>query len=278
MFKAGCHISVAGGYAAMGRTALEIGANTFQYFTRNPRGRGGRTPSAEDVAALRQIMEENGFAPLLAHAPYTYNPCSADAEIRAYTKEAMAGELRFLEKLPGSLYNFHPGCHVGQGTDVGISQIADLLNGIVLPDQSITVLLETMAGKGTEIGGRFEELREILDRLDPSVSHKVGVCLDTCHLHDAGYDIAGDTDAVLAEFDRVIGLERLRAVHLNDSKNPLGARKDRHEKLGLGMLTIEGIRRIVCHPLLADLPFYLETPNEPDGYAAELAMLKEMRG
>ena len=278
MFKAGCHISVAGGYAAMGRDALSVGANTFQYFTRNPRGRGGKTPSPSDVAALRQIMEENGFAPALAHAPYTYNPCSADAEIRAYTGEAMAVELRFLEQLPGSMYNFHPGCHVGQGVETGIAQIADLLNGIVQPGQSTTVLLETMAGKGTEIGGRFEELRAILDQLRPEIRHRVGICLDTCHLHDAGYDIAGNTDAVLEEFDRVIGLEHLYAVHLNDSKNPLGARKDRHEKLGLGLLTLEGIRRIVCHPLLADLPFYLETPNELEGYAAELAMLKEMRG
>ena len=277
MFKAGCHISVAGGYAAMGRDALSVGANTFQYFTRNPRGLGGKTPSPSDVTALRQIMEENGFAPALAHAPYTYNPCSADAEIRAYTREAMAGELRMLEQLPGSLYNFHPGCHVGQGTEAGIAMIAELLNGIVTPHQSTTVLLETMAGKGTEIGGRFEEIRAILDQVKPELRHKVGVCLDTCHLNDAGYDIAGDTDAVLAEFDRVIGLDRLCAVHLNDSKNPLGARKDRHEKLGEGTLTLEGIRRIVCHPLLADLPFYLETPNELEGYAAELALLKEMR-
>jgi len=277
MFKIGCHISVADGYGAMGRTACLIHANTFQYFTRNPRGRGGKEPSAADVAALRALMEEKGFSPALAHAPYTYNPCSADAEIRAYTRDAMARELRFLENLPGSLYNFHPGCHVGQGTECGIEQIAALLNGILDPAQSTTVLLETMAGKGTEIGGRFEELRAILDRVDPALRSLVGVCLDTCHVHDAGYDISGDPDGVLAEFDRVVGLERLRAIHLNDSKNPLGAKKDRHEKIGEGFLGKEGIRRIVCHPLLAHLPFYLETPNDVDGYAREIELLRAMR-
>jgi len=262
----------------MGRDALSVRANTFQYFTRNPRGRGGKTPSDGDVAALRALMTENGFAPVLAHAPYTYNPCSADAHIREYTREAMSDELRFLEKLPGSLYNFHPGCHVGQGAEMGIAQIAEMLNAIVTPEQSTTVLLETMAGKGTEIGGRFEELRAVMDLVRPELQPKIGVCLDTCHVHDAGCDIAGDPDGVLAEFDRVIGLSRLRAVHLNDSKNPLGARKDRHEQLGLGHLRIDGIRRIVCHPALADLPFYLETPCDLAGYGREIAMLREMRG
>ncbi len=278
MFYLGCHLSVSDGYEAMGRTALSIGANTFQYFTRNPRAaRFSRTPAPDDVAALRALLAERGFAPTLAHAPYTYNPASADAEIRAYTRERMAEELQFLESLPGSMYNFHPGCHVGQGMETGIAEVAEMLNAILSPAQSTTVLLETMSGKGTEIGSRFEELREILDRLRPEAADKVGVCLDTCHVHDGGYDIAGDPDAVLTEFDRVIGLSRLRAVHLNDSKNPLGAHKDRHEKIGDGYLTLEGVTRIVRHPALAALPFYLETPNEVEGYAREIALLRSLR-
>lgn len=262
----------------MGRAALSVGANTFQYFTRNPRGSRSKAPDPADVAALRALMEENGFAPALAHAPYTYNPASKDAHIREYTRDAMAEELRGLEQLPGSLYNFHPGCHVGQGAETGIRFIAELLNAIVEPQQSTTVLLETMAGKGTEIGGRFEELRAIIDLVRPDIRGKIGVCLDTCHVHDAGYDISGDPAAVAAEFDRVIGLERLRAIHLNDSKNPLGAHKDRHEKIGEGYLTLEGIRRIVTCPAFAALPFYLETPNDLDGYGREIALLKNMRG
>ncbi len=261
----------------MGKDALYAGANTFQYFTRNPRGSKSKTPSPEDIQALRRLMEENGFAPALAHAPYTYNPCAKDPHIREYTKEAMADELRFLENLPGSLYNFHPGCHVGQGTEAGIVMIADMLNAIVLPGQATTVLLETMAGKGTEIGGRFEELRAILDLLRPEIRDKVGVCLDTCHVNDGGYDIAGDTDGVIAEFDRVIGLGKLYAIHLNDSKNPLGAHKDRHEKIGEGTLAMDGICRIINHPALADKPFYLETPCDLDGYKAEIALLKSVR-
>lgn len=278
MFKIGCHVSVSGGYEMMGKTTLAIGGNTFQYFTRNPRGsRGTKTPSPADVEALRVLMEENGFAPALAHAPYTYNPASKDENIRQYTKEAMAEELRFLEALPGSLYNFHPGCHVGQGMETGIVLIADLLNEIVLPDQSTTVLLETMAGKGTEIGGKFEEIRAIIDLVRPEIRHKIGVCLDTCHISDGGYDIAGDTDNVIDEFDRVIGLDRLYAIHLNDSKNPLGAHKDRHEKIGEGFLGLEGIGRIINHPKIRHLPFYLETPNELDGYEREIAQLKGLR-
>ncbi|MBR2847884.1 MAG: deoxyribonuclease IV [Clostridia bacterium] len=277
MFKVGCHISIAGGYEAMGRDALYAGANTFQYFTRNPRGSKSKTPSPDDIEALRRLMDENGFFPALAHAPYTYNPCAKDPHIRQYTAEAMADELRLLEYLPGSLYNFHPGCHVGQGVEAGIVMIADMLNAIMTPAQSTTVLLETMAGKGTEIGGRFEELRAILDLLTPEIAPKVGVCLDTCHIHDGGYDIAGDTDAVLAEFDRVVGLDRLYAIHLNDSKNPLGAHKDRHEKIGEGSLTLDGIRRIINHPALRDKPFYLETPCNLDGYKKEIALLKSER-
>ena len=278
MFQIGCHISIAGGYEAMGRAALSVGANTFQYFTRNPRGSRSKAPSPADVAALRALMAENGFSPALAHAPYTYNPASKDAHIREYTREAMAEELRQLEQLPGSLYNFHPGCHVGQGMETGISFIAELLNAIVEPQQSTTVLLETMAGKGTEIGGRFEELRAIIDLVRPDIREKIGVCLDTCHVHDAGYDISVDPEAVAGEFDRVVGLNRLRAIHLNDSKNPLGAHKDRHEKIGDGFLTLEGIRRIITCPALEGLPFYLETPNDLDGYGREIALLKNMRG
>lgn len=279
MFTIGCHVSVSGGYEMMGKTTLAIGGNTFQYFTRNPRGsRGTKAPSEADVAALRALMEENHFAPALAHAPYTYNPASKDENIRQYTRDAMAEELHFLESLPGSLYNFHPGCHVGQGMEVGIALIADLLNAIVVPEQSTTVLLETMAGKGTEIGGKFEEIRAIIDLVRPEIRHKIGVCLDTCHISDGGYDIAGDTDGVIEEFDRVIGLDRLRAIHLNDSKNPLGAHKDRHEKIGEGFLGLDGIRRIINHPKLRHLPFYLETPNEIDGYEKEIALLKELRG
>ncbi len=277
MFRIGCHISVADGFCAMGRAALSIGANTFQYFTRNPRGSKSKTPDPADVAALRELMETQEFAPALAHAPYTYNPCAKDAHIRQYTAETMAEELRFLEALPGSLYNFHPGCHVGQGTEAGIAMIADMLNTIVTPTQSTTVLLETMAGKGTEIGGRFEELRAVLDLLRPEIAQKVGVCLDTCHVHDGGSDIAGDTDRVVAEFDAVVGLDRLYAIHLNDSKNPLGAHKDRHEALGNGFLTAEGIRRIVNHPALRDKPFYLETPCDLVGYGEEIAWLKTIR-
>jgi deoxyribonuclease-4 len=278
MFYLGCHLSVSDGYEAMGKTALAIGANAFQYFTRNPRApRGSRPPDPRDVTALSALLTEHGFAPALAHAPYTYNPASDKEEIRASTRELMEQELRFLEALPGSMYNFHPGCHVGQGTEAGIGEIAELLNAIVTPEQQTTVLLETMSGKGSEIGGRFEELREILDRLRPEIAGRVGVCLDTCHVHDAGYPIAQDPDAVLTEFDRVIGLGRLHAIHLNDSKNPLGAHKDRHEKIGEGALTLDGIVRIIRHPALAALPFYLETPNEVDGYAREIAQLRSLR-
>ncbi|MBE6562694.1 MAG: deoxyribonuclease IV [Ruminococcaceae bacterium] len=277
MFYIGCHLSVSGGYEHMGKEALSIGANTFQYFTKNPRGRGSKEPTPEDVAALVKLLEENNFAPPLAHAPYTYNPASKDENIREYTTEAMAKELRFLEAIPGALYNFHPGCHVGQGLEVGIQYIADLLNTILTPDQNTTVLLETMAGKGTEIGSKFEELRAIIDLVNEDVRGKVGVCLDTCHVSDAGYDIAGDPDAVFAEFDRIVGLDRLKAIHINDSKNPLGAHKDRHEKIGDGFLGIEGFDKIINCKAVKHLPFYLETPNEVDGYAKEIALLKSMR-
>ena len=277
MFYIGSHLSVSDGYEHMAKEALSIGANTFQYFTRNPRGSSSKTPSPEDVAAMVKIISENGFAPPLAHAPYTYNPASRDEHIREYTAEAMAKELRFLEAIPGALYNFHPGCHVGQGTEVGIALVADMLSSIILPDQGTTVLLETMSGKGSEIGSRFEELRKIIDRVDASVRGKVGVCLDTCHVSDAGYDIAADPDAVFAEFDRVVGLERLRAIHINDSKNPLGSHKDRHEKIGDGYLGLEAFNRIINCAAVKHLPYYLETPCDLEGYAREIALLRSMR-
>ena len=277
MFYIGCHLSVSGGYAHMAEEALSIGANTFQYFTRNPRGSASKEPTPEDVAKMVEIIRKNGFHAPLAHAPYTYNPASADAHIREYTAEAMAKELRFLEAIPDALYNFHPGCHVGQGLEVGISHIAAMLNAIILPEQKTTVLLETMAGKGSEIGSRFEELREIIDRVDGDKRDKLGVCLDTCHVSDAGYDIAADPDAVFTEFDRTVGLSRLRAIHTNDSKNPVGAHKDRHEKIGDGTLGLDAFGRIINHPAVSALPFYLETPCDLEGYAREIALLKTLR-
>ena len=277
MFYIGCHLSVSGGYEHMAAEALSIGANTFQYFTKNPRGSSSKEPSPADVEAMVKIISENGLHAPLAHAPYTYNPASKDERIREYTAEAMGKELHFLESIPGALYNFHPGCHVGQGLEVGIGFISDMLNAIVLPVQNTTILLETMAGKGSEIGSRFEELREIIDRVDASVRSKIGVCLDTCHVSDAGYAIASDPDAVFTEFDRVVGLERLKAIHINDSKNPPGARKDRHEKIGDGFLGLEAFRRIINCGAVKDLPFYLETPCDLEGYAREIALLRSMR-
>ena len=260
----------------MGNTALALGADTFQFFTRNPRGGRAKALDPEDAAALAALMRAHCFGPVIAHAPYTINPCSAEPRTREFARETMADDLLRLEVLPGNYYNFHPGSHVGQGTEAGIALIAETLNAILTPDGRTTVLLETMAGKGTEIGGRFEELREILDRVDAGA--RMGVCLDTCHVYDAGYDIAGDLDGVLTEFDRVIGLSRLRALHLNDSKNPFGSHKDRHEKLGQGSLGAEAFRRIVRHPALHGLPMVLETPNDLPGYAAEIAFLRAAEG
>ena len=273
MLHIGCHLSSSDGFLAMGRTALSVGADTFQFFTRNPRGSRAKAIDPADAAALRELMEREGFAKVIAHAPYTLNPCSASEDTRTFARETMADDLRRMEFLPGQYYNFHPGSHVGQGTETGIALIADTLNAILTPDQTTTVLLETMAGKGSEVGGRFEELRAILDRVE--LSGKMGVCLDTCHVSDGGYDIIGDLDGVLEEFDRVIGLSRLKAVHLNDSKNPMGARKDRHEKIGQGEIGLEALIRVVRHPALRDLPFCLETPNELPGYAAEIALLRQ---
>lgn len=262
----------------MGKVAKSIGANAFQYFTKNPRGAKSKPADPADVAALAEFLKAEGFAPPLAHAPYTYNPSSADPRIREYTTDSMRGELQFLEALPGSLYNFHPGCHVGAGAEEGIRMTAALLNDIMFEGMATTVLIETMAGKGTEIGRTFEEIASIIEQVEPRFRDHLGVCLDTCHISDGGYDIAGDTDAVVDEFDRVIGLDRLHAIHLNDSKNPLGAHKDRHEKIGDGTLAMEGITAVITNPRLRDLPFYLETPNEVEGYAREIALLRTIRG
>ena len=274
MLKIGCHLSASRGYLHMGKEIISIGGNTFQFFTRNPRGGSAKPLDEADTAAFRKFAAEHGIEVILAHAPYTLNGCSADPAIRDFAARTMADDLQRMEATPGNLYNFHPGSHVGQGTEAGITMIADMLNGLLRPEQTTTVLLETMAGKGSEVGGRFEELREILDRV--TLKEKMGICLDTCHVHDAGYDIVNHPDEVLAEFDRVIGLDKLRAVHVNDSKNPLGARKDRHEKIGEGYIGTEAILRLMRHPALRELPFNLETPNELDGYEREIRMLKEM--
>ena len=273
MLHIGCHLSSSKGFAAMGRQALELGADTFQFFTRNPRGSKAKDLDPADAAALMALMEEHRFAPIIAHAPYTLNLCGAEEKNRAFARETMADDLRRMEYVPGQYYNFHPGSHVGQGAEAGIAYIAEGLNAILTPGQSTVVLLETMAGKGSEVGGRFEELREILDRVE--LQDKMGVCLDTCHVSDGGYDIIGDLDGVLTEFDRVIGLDRLKAIHLNDSKNPAGARKDRHACIGEGCIGLEALSRVVRHPALKGLPFCLETPNELPGYAREIALMRE---
>ena len=274
MLHIGCHLSSSKGFLAMGRQAWKLGADTFQFFTRNPRGSKAKELDGADAAALMALLAERNFAPVIAHAPYTLNLCSAEEKNRAFAREIMADDLRRMEYLPGQLYNFHPGSHVGQGMETGIAYIADALNAILTPEQSTTVLLETMSGKGSEVGGRFEELREILDRVE--LSDRMGVCLDTCHVSDAGYALAEDLDGVLMEFDRVIGLNRLKAVHLNDSLNPCGAHKDRHARIGEGCIGLEALRRVVNHPALKDLPFCLETPNELPGYAAEIALMRSL--
>lgn len=272
MLTIGCHLSSSKGYLAMGKTAVSIGANTFQFFTRNPRGGSAKAINPEDVKAFLSYAQDHGITRILAHAPYTLNACSADEAVRDFAFRAMKKDLERMEYTPGNCYNFHPGSHVGQGIETGIALISDLLNSILTPRQQTTVLLETMAGKGSEVGGRFEELRQILDRV--ALPDKMGVCLDTCHVWDGGYDIVDHLDEVLTEFDRIIGLNKLKAVHLNDSKNPLGARKDRHAKIGEGCIGTEALVRVINHPALRNLPFYLETPNELDGYAAEIALLR----
>jgi len=274
MLHIGCHLSSSGGFLAMGREALRLGGDTFQFFTRNPRGSAAKALDPADAAALCRLLRERSFAPVIAHAPYTLNPCSAAEQTREFALQTMADDLLRMEFVPGQYYNFHPGSHVGQGIEAGIERIAGTLNAILRPEQSTTVLLETMSGKGSEIGGRFEELREILDRGE--LADRVGVCLDTCHVSDAGYDLIGNLDGVLTEFDRVVGLARLKAVHLNDSKNPPGSHKDRHERIGEGCIGLEALSRITRHPALRSLPFCLETPNEPDGYAREIALLRRL--
>ena len=270
----GCFLSSSKGYAWMGKTALSIGADTFQFFTRNPRGGKVKPMDPEDAAMLAAMQADGRLGPIVAHAPYTINPCSSTERTREFALETMTDDLQRLEYLPGNYYNFHPGSHVGQGVEKGIALISDTLNQILFPGMHTTVLLETMAGKGSEIGGSFEELREIIDRT--SNSEYLGVCLDTCHVHDAGYDIVSDLDGVLTKFDQIIGLDKLKALHINDSMNPVGAHKDRHQKLGQGCIGLETIARVVTHPALQGRPMSLETPNELDGYAREIQMLRNM--
>ena len=274
MFTIGCHLSIAKGFAAAGRDAASIGANTFQFFTRNPRGGKAKELDERDLAAFADVRAETGIERILAHAPYTLNPCSAKPETREFALQTLADDLVRMERImPGQLYNMHPGSHVGQGAETGIELIADTLNAVLAPEQTTTLLLETMAGKGSEIGGTFEELAAIIERVE--LDDHVGVCLDTCHIWDGGYDVAGDLDGVLAEFDQVIGLSRLRAIHLNDSKNPRASHKDRHEKLGAGEIGFDALLAVTRHPKLRPLPFYLETPHDDlSGYADEIARLK----
>lgn len=272
MITIGCHLSSARGFAAMGETALKLGANTFAFFTRNPRGGKAKPIDPADAEKLCGLMRTNGFGTLVAHAPYTLNPCSNKESARQFAHECMADDLQRMEAVPNSYYNFHPGSHVGQGSAAGIQMISSLLNQVLRPEQTTTVLLETMAGKGTEVGRTFEELAQIMQRVD--LADHVGVCLDTCHVSDAGYDIAQNLEKVLDEFDHVIGIGRLKALHLNDSKNPCGSHKDRHEKIGHGYLGIDTFKHIVAHPVLGKLPLILETPNELPGYAEEIALLK----
>ena len=273
MLTIGCHLSSSKGYLAMGKEAVKIDANTFQFFTRNPRGGSAKAIVPSDVEAFLAFAKEHGIRQILAHAPYTLNACSADEGLRDFARRTMADDLERMEFTPGNCYNFHPGSHVKQGMETGIQLISQMLNQILKPEQHTTVLLETMAGKGSEIGRSFEELRQILDRIN--LSDHVGICMDTCHVWDAGYDIANHLDDVLTEFDRIIGLERLKAIHLNDSMNPLGSHKDRHARLGEGQIGLPALKAIINHPALKLLPFYLETPNDLDGYAREIAMMRE---
>ena len=274
MLYIGSHISASKGYEAMGRQALKLGANTFAFFTRNPRGGKAKDIDETDVAKFLAIADGHDFGKLVAHAPYTLNACAAKEDIRDFAKRAMKDDLLRMEYIPGNYYNFHPGSHVGQGSEEGIALTASLLNEVLSPDQATTVLLETMAGKGTEIGRNFEELRAILDQV--RLDGKMGVCLDTCHVWDAGYDIVNDLDGVLDTFDHIIGLGRLKAIHMNDSMNPLSAHKDRHEKIGEGHIGLETMKQVINHPALKGLPIILETPNDEAGYAKEIALLKSL--
>ncbi len=273
MLYIGCHLSSSKGYMAMGKQAAEINANTFAFFTRNPRGGSAKAINSEDAAGFVEFATENHFGKLVAHAPYTMNACAADEKIRRFAREAMANDLIRMESTPGNYYNFHPGSHVKQGADIGIELIADQLNTVLTEEQSTIVLLETMAGKGSEVGMNFEELQEIINRV--RLSDKLGVCFDTCHVWDGGYDIVNDLDGVLGEFNRIIGLDMLKAIHLNDSMNPLGAHKDRHAKIGEGHIGADALIRVINHPVLRGLPVILETPNDIEGYAKEIKFLRE---
>lgn len=275
MFTIGCHLSASKGYLAMAKQAVSIGANTFQFFTRNPRGGKAKEINEDDVKAFLEYSKEHGINKILAHAPYTLNACSADSGIREFAKNTMADDLKRMEYTPGNYYNFHPGSHVGQGVEVGIDFIAEMLNEILTKDQTTTVLLETMSGKGSEVGRNFEELKAIIDKV--KLKDKLGVCLDTCHIWDGGYDVVNNFDGVLNEFDKIIGLEKLKAIHLNDSKNDLASHKDRHEKIGEGKIGLDAISKIINNDRIKDLPFYLETPNEIDGYEREIEQLKKRR-
>lgn len=274
MLTIGCHLSATKGFEAMGKQALSIGANTFQFFTRNPRGGKAKALDPEDAKKLVTLAKEHNFGPLLAHAPYTLNACSAEERIRTFAKETMKDDLSRMEFLPHNYYNFHPGSHVKQGAEAGIQMIAQMLNEILQPEQTTTVLLETMAGKGTEVGRSFEELRAIMDLVE--CKDKMGICLDTCHVFDGGYDIVENLDGVLQELDAIIGLDKLKAIHMNDSKNPLASHKDRHETIGNGYIGLNAMEQIINHPKLRKLPFYLETPNDLEGYAKEIKLLRSL--
>lgn len=274
MLKIGCHLSSSNGFLAMGKTAVEIGANTFQFFTRNPRGGSIKPLNIEDIKRYTEFAAENNIGVIVAHAPYTLNACSADEKTRDFAYRAMSEDLERMEYIPGNVYNFHPGSHVKQGTEVGIQLICELLDRVLYPELKTTVLLETMAGKGSEIGRSFEEIRTIID--NTKQSNKLGVCLDTCHISDAGYDVINNLNGVLNEFDSIIGLDKLKAIHINDSKNPPASHKDRHEKIGEGFLGIDTFKNIINHPKLRELPFILETPNELDGYKHEIKILKSL--
>lgn len=272
MLKIGCHLSVSKGFYAMGKEAVSIDANTIQFFTRNPRGGSAKPIDEEDVKKFKELAKEHGINNLLAHAPYTLNACAATENIRTFAKNTMEDDLKRMEYFPGSMYNFHPGSHVGQGVEQGTDYIVEMLNEIIKPEQTTRVLLETMAGKGSEIGRNFQEIKNIMDRV--IVKEHIGVCLDTCHIFDGGYDIVNRLDEVVEEFDKIIGLENLYAIHLNDSMNTCGSHKDRHAKIGEGNIGLEALTRVINHPKLRDLPFFLETPNELDGYAQEIRLLR----
>ncbi len=274
MLKIGCHLSASKGFLHMGKEIISIGGNTFQFFTRNPRGGKAKAIDEKDINDFLEFKEQNGIGIILAHAPYTLNACSADENVRQFAFEIMTDDLNRMEYVPGNLYNFHPGSHVSQGTEKGIELIADLLNRVLREEQTTTVLLETMAGKGSEVGRNFEELRAIIDKVE--LKHHLGVCMDTCHVYDGGYDIVNDLDGVLEKFDKIIGLPRLKALHVNDSKNPFESHKDRHEKIGEGSIGVKTFEAIVKHSNLCNLPMYLETPNELEGYQKEIALFKEM--